>query len=82
MYYRVGNSDADLNNEPWILQAEDTFNGPNEDETVYNDYEYLIGALAGSIAAFSKFQLKIEMRSTNNAKVPTFKNLRVIALSD
>ena len=82
VYYRVGNSDADLNNEPWILQAEDTFNGPNEDETVYNDYEYLVGALAGSIPAFSKFQLKIEMRSTNNAKVPTFKNLRVIALSE
>lgn len=82
LYYRVGTSDDVLEGLPWILKTEDTNNAPDDTENVYQDYEYLIGGLAGQIAPFTKFQLKIVMYSTNTAKVPTFKNLRVIALAD
>ena len=64
------------------MQTEDTNNAPDDEYGVYTDYEYLIGGLGGKLAPFTKFQLKIVMLSTNAAKVPTFKNLRVIALAD
>lgn len=82
LYYRVGTSDDVIEGLPWILKTEDTNNAPDDDANIYQDYEYLIGGLAGQIAPFTKFQLKIVMYSTNTAKVPTFKNLRVIALAD
>jgi len=82
LYYRVGTSDDVIEGLPWILKTEDTNNAPDDTENVYQDYEYLIGGLAGQIAPFTKFQLKIVMYTTNTAKVPTFKNLRVIALAD
>jgi len=82
LYYRVGTSDDVIEGLPWILKTEDTNNAPDDDANIYQDYEYLIGGLAGQIAPFTKFQLKIVMYTTNTAKVPTFKNLRVIALAD
>jgi len=82
LYYRVGTSDDVIEGLPWILKSEDTNNAPDDDANLYQDYEYLIGGLAGQIAPFTKFQLKIVMYTTNTAKVPTFKNLRVIALAD
>jgi len=82
LYFKTGTSDDLLEGIPFILQTEDTNNAPNDREDVYTDYEYLIGGLGGKLAPFTKFQLKIVMLSTNAAKVPTFKNLRVIALAD
>jgi len=82
VYYKVGTSDDLLEGLDWILKTEDTNNAPDDAEEVYQDYEYLIGGLAGQIAPFTKFQLKIVMNSTNTARVPKFKNLRVIALAD
>jgi len=41
----------------------------------------LIGGLNGNVPAFTRFQLKIVMHSTNSAQVPSFRDLRVIALS-
>jgi hypothetical protein len=82
VWYRTATSDVDIYNVPWVLKTEDTNNAPNEDINEYVDYEYLIGGLNGTLLAFTKFQLKIEMRTTNNTKVPTFQNLRVIALAE
>lgn len=82
LYFRTGTSDDLLEGIPFILQTEDTNNAPDDEYGVYTDYEYLIGGLGGKLAPFTKFQLKIVMLSTNAAKVPTFKNLRVIALAD
>jgi hypothetical protein len=48
---------------------------------VYREYEYLLGGQAGNLTPFEQFQLKIVMRSTNQAKVPVFKDLRTIALA-
>ena len=82
LYFRTATSDVLLEGVPFTLKTEDTNNAPNDEYGVYTDYEYLIGGLGGQIAPFTKFQLKIVMLSTNAAKVPTFKNLRVIALAD
>ena len=52
-------------------------NNPN----VFRQYEFLIGGQNGSLPAFTSYQIKIVMRSTNQALVPKFRDLRVIALS-
>ena len=52
-------------------------NNPN----IFREYRYLIGGQGGSLTAFTKYQLKIVMRSTNQALVPRFQALRSIALS-
>ena len=56
-------------------------NNPPDDKLIYRDYRYLAGGEGGSLPAFSKFQIKIVMKSTNKALVPIIKDLRVIALS-
>ena len=52
-------------------------NNPN----IFREYRYLIGGQGGFLTAFTKYQLKIVMRSTNQALVPRFQSLRGIALS-
>ena len=54
---------------------------PSDDNpNVFRDYEYLVGSTGGLSVAFDKFQIKIVMVSSNQSKVPTIKDLRVIAL--
>lgn len=82
LFYRIAASDQLLDGKDFILATETSSNAPNESEFVFDDYEYLIGGVNGTLLPFTKFQLKIVMRSTNAAKVPVFRDLRVIALSD
>ncbi len=57
----------------------------NWNSTRYDDLHmpngFLIGGQNGSLPAFTKFQLKIVFRSTNQAKVPRITDLRIIALA-
>ena len=50
-------------------------------ENVFREYRYLVGGENSALPAFTKFQAKIVMRSTNSAQVPTFRDLRMIALA-
>lgn len=50
-------------------------------KNVFREYEYLLGGAGGNLTPFEQFQLKIVMKSTNQAKVPVFKDLRTIALA-
>ena len=81
LYFRtaqVGDNIRELNYTKAVLEA----NMPSdENPRVFRQYEYLIGGQNGTIDAFTQFQLKIVMTSTNSAKVPVFKDLRAIALS-
>ena len=52
----------------------------DENPNVFRDYEFLVGGKEGLLVPFTKFQLKIVMNSSNNAKPPKFRDLRVIAL--
>jgi len=81
LYYRTA-TDNDLINTVDFTEVITTSNNPpDEDINTYREYEYLIGGLGGTLPAFTKFQLKIVMTSTNSAKVPIIKDLRAIALS-
>ena len=81
LYFRTGTSDEVLSEKNYTLAtAENTLpkdNNPN----IFREYRYLIGGQGGSMPAFTKYQIKIVMRSTNQARVPLFQSLRAIALS-
>lgn len=81
MWFRTAGSDELITDKTWTLQAEETNNPIDNNPTIFRDYEYLPGGEGGNLTPFTKFQLKIVMRSTSFAKAPTFQSLRVIALS-
>ena len=81
VYFRTATNDQVITDQAFILQAEETNNPVDNDPETFRDYEYLIGGQNGSLIPFTKFQLKIVMRSTKISKAPTFQSLRIIALS-
>jgi hypothetical protein len=81
MWFRTATSDELITDKAWTLQAEETNNPVDDIPTIFRDYEYLPGGEGGDLTPFTKFQLKVVMRSTSFAKAPTFQSLRVIALS-
>jgi len=81
VYFRSANLDENIKNVGFTLLAEETTNPSDENPLVFRDYEYLAGGQGGDLPAFTKFQIKIVMRSSNQAKAPTFQDLRIVALS-
>ena len=81
VYYRTATGDEVLNDKNWVYLPEETNNPSDENPTIFREYRHLAGGQGGNLPAFTQFQVKIVMRSTNAAKVPVFKDLRVIALS-
>jgi hypothetical protein len=81
LYYRTGADTDVITAQNWTYIASTSNNPPDANENIYRQYEYLIGGLGGQLPAFTKFQLKVVMTSTNSAKVPIIKDLRAIALS-
>lgn len=81
VYYRTATGDEVLGDKNWVYLPEETNNPSDENPTIFREYRYLAGGQGGNLPAFTQFQVKIVMRSTNAAKVPVFKDLRVIALS-
>jgi hypothetical protein len=80
VYYRT-NSGGDLLTSSYTLIAPETGIPASDNPLIFRDYRYLPGGIGGFNFTFDQFQIKIVMRSTNNAKVPTFGDLRVIALT-
>tara|TARA_B100001778_G_scaffold332991_1_gene340526 strand:- start:600 stop:6071 length:5472 start_codon:yes stop_codon:yes gene_type:complete len=80
VYFRTATSDEDLSTQAFILQPEFSNNPADDDNQTFREYEYLPGGQIGNLDAFTKFQIKIVMRSTNQSKIPTLKDLRVIAM--
>ena len=81
VYFRTATGDEVIEDKDFTLQAEETNNPEDNRANIYREYRYLIGGLNGSLKSFTKFQIKIVMRSENNAKVPKIKDLRMIALT-
>ena len=81
VYYRTATGDEVLSDKTWTYIAEETNNPSDENPIIFREYRYLAGGQGGNLPAFTQFQVKIVMRSTNAAKVPVFRDLRVIALS-
>ena len=81
VFFRTATSDEDINDKGFSLVSPE--NTPPSDDSlqVFREYRYLAGGIGGDLVAFTKFQIKIVFRSTNQARVPMIRELRVIALS-
>ena len=82
VYYRVATDGDILSDLDWTLIAAEDSIPSDEDPNIFREYTYLPGGEGGSLDPFTQFQVKIVMRSQNSAKVPVFRDLRVIALAD
>lgn len=80
VYYKTTSADEKLNESNWTLVGPEEEVPSDENREVFRDYRYLVGGPGGTLGAFTVYQLKIVMRSTNSSKVPTIKDLRTIAL--
>ena len=79
IYYRVFNSgtNEDINAGGWTLMPVPLqYDSSPSEEILWKDYYYEVSGLN-----FNAFQLKIVMRSSNQARVPLIADLRAIALA-
>ena len=81
LYFRTGTSDEVLNEKAFTLATAENILPKDNNVNIFREYRYLIGGQGGTMPAFTKYQLKIAMTSTNQARVPKFQSLRSIALS-
>lgn len=81
VYYRFANVDEIIKNKSYVLATEETSNPSDENKLVFREYRYLIGGQGGDETEFQQMQFKFVFRSTNQARVPVMKDLRIIALS-
>ena len=81
VYYKAIQDDENFEDFNWTEIASEENVQSDEDPSVFRDYTYLIGGQQGFSTPFDKFIIKIVMKTTNNALVPSFKDLRVIALA-
>ena len=52
----------------------------NRSRIKFNEHRFLIGGEDGTLPDFTKFQIKIVMKSTNTCEIPLIKSIRAIAL--
>ena len=81
VYYKAVGEDILFSDTVWTEVTKEVDQPTDENPSIFRDYEYLVGGEDGLSTPFSKFMLKIVMNTSNNALVPQFTDLRVIALS-
>tara|TARA_Y200000002_G_scaffold382478_1_gene399687 strand:- start:221 stop:1792 length:1572 start_codon:yes stop_codon:yes gene_type:complete len=81
LYFRTATSDEVIDTVDFTLVTPENILPKDNNPAIFREYRYLIGGQGGFLTAFTKYQLKIVMRSTNQALVPRFQSLRGIALS-
>lgn len=81
VYYRLASEGDSIRRTFWTLVEPENTLQPDTNPNTYREYRYLVGGDGGTLKPFNQFQLKIVMRSTSSAKVPTFRDLRAIALA-
>ena len=80
VYFRTGTADDDLTAQTYTEVGQEGDNPPDDDKDTFREYEFLAGGQVGALNAFTKFQVKIVMNSSNSSKIPAIKDLRIIAL--
>jgi len=80
VFFKTGVADDDLNDFAYTEVLENTSNPADEIPSVFREYEYLAGGQVGNLDAFTQYQIKIVMESTNSSKIPLIRYLRAIAL--
>jgi hypothetical protein len=85
VYYRTNASDTaaagNLLDSTWVLATLETEIPSDQNINVFREYRYLVGGDGGTMDAFSQFQVKIVLKSTNTSTPPVIQDLRIIALS-
>lgn len=81
VYYRLASEGDSIRRTYWTLINPENTLPPDTNPNTFREYRYLIGGDGGTLKPFNQFQLKIVMRSTSSAHVPTFRDLRAIALA-
>ena len=77
VYVKTSATDEGLSSAPWTEVLVDSTVPSDENASVFREYEYTVEAAD----PFTAFQVKVVMKSTNSSKVPTVRDLRVIALA-
>jgi len=84
VYYRTNASDTDalgnLLDSTWVLATLESDMPSDENPNVFREYRYLVGGEGGTMEAFSQFQVKIVLNSSNTSTPPVVQDLRIIAL--
>jgi hypothetical protein len=89
VYFRTtADADADIYEVPFTLVTpendvpSDAFSPETlvRSQLKFSEYRYLAGGEDGDLDDFTKFQVKIVMRSTNTCEIPLIKSIRTIAL--
>ena len=81
VYVRTCDIDESLKLKDFVLVPQEAAIPADDNINVFRQYTYLYGGLGGDILDFKKYQIKVVLRSTNQAFSPVLDNLRVIALS-
>ena len=81
MWYKAINDDTSFDDIQWVEVVKEENLPTDDNPNVFRDYEYTVGGTGGLATPFTRFVLKLTMTSYNNARVPTFKDLRVIAMA-
>lgn len=82
VYYRTATGGQNIRDLNWVLLDPEAPIPSDENPDVYREYRYLAGGLGGQLSPFTQYQLKIVFKSSSSSKVPTIKDLRVIAMAD
>lgn len=81
VYYRTATGGANIRTVDWTLLSPEAPIPSDDNPTVFREYRYLAGGLGGSLSPFTQYQLKIVFKSPSSSKVPSVRDLRVIALA-
>ena len=80
VYFKVGTAETNFDEINWVEIKEFSNNPADANPGIFRDYEFLPGGQGGFLDAFTKFQVKIVLNSTNSSKIPIIKDLRAIAM--
>ena len=81
VYVRTCDIDEVITEQDFILLSQEEDIQADDNPNIFRQYTYLYGGLGGDVLDFKKYQIKIVLRSHNQAFSPVLDNLRVIALS-
>lgn len=81
VYFRTStdgqNVYQNIEDKDWVLQETISPLVKNANLSVYSEGQSLPGGTEGTLTAFNRAQVKLVMKSTNSAAVPTVKDLRI-----
>ena len=83
VYYRIveAGKDLDIRQQAWIEATIDAEMPTDNNRIRFREYRYTIGGeYLGTLAPFTKYQVKIVMSSVSSSIIPRIKDLRTIAL--